>query len=102
MKKNVLLKLTFIALAVILSAAACNENLEIFTKKAKFPECYGNGVYYFDCTGKEFAQSLSNFLEDGKKIITITNIHDNGGQDGYLVIVDNKEESIHDNHLVSN
>jgi hypothetical protein len=27
------------------------------------PVSYNNGVYYFDCTGKDFAVSLSKFLQ---------------------------------------
>lgn len=58
------------------------------------PINYGNGVYYFGCTGKYFAASLSYFLTDSTK--TLLSMAGNGtgavgyegGRDiGYFVVV---------------
>ena len=103
MKKIVLSKkLIFIAIISVLTAAACDNTLDVFTKKIKIPQYYGNGVYYFDCNGKEFAESLSIFLENGKEVSAITNIGTPGSKEGYLVVVKNNNEKILNNHLIAN
>ncbi len=103
MKKNALSKtLIFIAIIATLTIFSCENDLGTFTKKTEIPEYYGNGVYYFSCEGQKFMESLSNFLEDGKEISTITSIRDQGGRKGYLVVVKNDNKKILNNHLVAN
>lgn len=55
------------------------------------PTYYGYGLWYFDCTGMDFAISLTNFLFDETKrvqSITVDKTGSNGYDVGYFVIVD--------------
>lgn len=103
-KKN----LTFIAIVAIFVTVSCDK-LDVLNKgmliekEVKIPKDYGNGVYYFDCTDQEFAESLSAFLEDGtKEVSAIANNNDGAcsSDKGYYVIV--KTNKTLNNHLISN
>lgn len=56
---------------------------------------YGNGVYYFNCTERQFAVSLADFLSDTTKSVqTMTGDGSSGyGSDaGYFVVIKNKNQ----------
>jgi hypothetical protein len=56
------------------------------------PAYYGNGVYYFGCTGVQFAMSLASFIGDsGKHVSTISGDgtgNQAGKNSGFFVVVD--------------
>ena len=54
------------------------------------PINYGNGVYYFCCTERKFARSLSSFLSDSSKHIKAIAGDGkgyNGADQGYFVVI---------------
>ena len=55
---------------------------------------FGNGVYYFDCSGKKFATSLSYFIEKNSELELVSMTGDGNdtyGRDaGYFVVFKKK------------
>lgn len=109
MKKIVLSKkLIFIAITAIFITVSCDK-LSILNKgvliekKIIVPENYGNGVYYFNCTDQEFAESLSAFLQDDTKEVSAI-VNNSAGaysaEKGYFVVI--KNDKTINNHLISN
>jgi hypothetical protein len=93
-------KIIFLLFVVILTAS-CNETSnnqsnDLNVAELINPVYYDNGVYYFDCSDKKFAESLSRFIE--KSVVDsleIKSVVGNGsglyGKDnGYFVIVGKK------------
>lgn len=96
MKKNYFIVVCF---ATFLAFTSCNNALqgpEKIKESVTTPVSYGNGVYYFGCVERDFAVSLSTFIEnttkDSLEIKAITSDGSNlyGVDKGYFVVVAKK------------
>lgn len=70
----------------------------VSTNEMESPIDYGNGVYYFPCTGRVFAIALSKFKTDTSIVITSVATDVNGsfsgisnGSEGYFVTVEKRK-----------
>lgn len=87
----------FFAVIAVLALTSCSNASEGFDTSIQTLETskivdYGNGVYYFKCTTKNFGTNLSLFLSDSTKtLISITgdatSMANHGADNGYWVVV---------------
>ncbi len=101
MKRNFLYFFIIASIVLYVSVSSCgNDRARSFAKEGPYeqlenvpaldpvtPVSYGNGVYYFDATKRQFGISLSAFLADTtKRLLTVTG----DGPNGYWVVVKEK------------
>ena len=94
-------KVLFILLTLSLFTACMNDTdkgpAQTENEKTVYPIVkpieYGNNVYYFNCTQRQFARSLADFLSDSTKhVVGMTGDASNGdGYDtGYFVVIEKR------------
>lgn len=93
----VLIIITIVAVVVVTNNGSPGNTDNIASTKIVEPVDYGNGVYYFDCIGSTFANSLSSFIEiDNVTILSITGDGNGayGTNLGYFVVAQQKGDCL--------
>jgi hypothetical protein len=92
--RKVMVALLSVGLLFVALSAGCLEprtgDVELVEKTIAVVVDYGSGVYYFDSTGAEFANSLSSFIQTHPELEVVSIAGDGDGihgvDKGYFVV----------------